>query len=222
MNIFPTLNIFTKFEEKIVYRFKNNKLIKNIEVIDKNSLERYRKLSMFEIARKTLFIFCANPIVLIFKMSFNVVQMGFDFIKVNVDSTIDMARDLSQNKIIKMCETYLISRIDLVKYLIEDIICIVRAPFYALALQLACPFSLLFPNQTRRVIAKIEKSWNYNMNVRFDFKKTKEVTKKSLWQSVIDILYYKKQYIAFYIAPCFQPIGSLKDKNVRSFKNVTN
>ena len=213
-------NIFPKFEERVVYRFKNYRLIKNIEVIDKNSLESYKKLSLFEIARKTLFIFLANPIVLVCKILFNIFQMGFDFIKVNVDSTIDMAKDLSQNKIIKMCETYLISRIDLIQYLIEDIICIVRAPFYAIALQLTCPFSLLFPNQTRRLIAKIEKSWNYDMSVKYDFKKTSEINAKSFFQALVDILVYKKQYIAFYIAPCFQPRGSLKDRNILFHKKL--
>jgi len=215
-----SLNPFTTFEEKVVYRLINNRLIKNIEVVDKNSLETYRKLSWYEIARKTLFIFLANPIVLFFKIIFNVFQMGFDFIKSNVDSTIDMGRDLTQGKIIKMCATYLISRIDLLKYLVEDIICIIRAPFYSLAIQLICPFSLLFPNQTRRLIAKIEKSWNYNMDVNHDFKKTKEMKIKSFFDSALDVLLKKKQYIAFYIAPCFQPRGSLNDKNVRRIEST--
>ncbi|NGX35155.1 MAG: hypothetical protein K1060chlam1_01525 [Candidatus Anoxychlamydiales bacterium] len=212
MKILPS-NLFSTFELIEVVKVKNYELVKKIEVLDTKTLDRYRNQTMFEIARKACFIFLCNPIVLVMKISFNVLQMGFDFVKVTIDSTIDMAVALKNKEIIKVIEIYAISRIDFIQYVAQDIVYIIRAPFFALALQFATLFTLISPNRARKAIAKIERSWNYNMGVSYDYRNNPDFKEKSLFRAFFETLLNRNESVVFYLAPCFQP-GSLKDKHV--------
>jgi len=219
MSLISPLNHFTTpWQKYIVYTVKDKKLVKNIEIIDPNTLERYTDDSMISIARKASLIFFFNPILLFCKLSFNVIQMGFDFAKVTIDSTIQMAKDIRDGDIIKICETYLLSRIDLFRYLGEDIVYIVRAPFYALAMQFASVYGIFAPRNGRKVLAKIEKNWNFNQSIKKDFRQYYKNISRPFYEVLFDIFLERKQGVVFYLAPCFQPLGSLKDRHIIDYR----
>ncbi|NGX53280.1 MAG: hypothetical protein KR126chlam5_01593, partial [Candidatus Anoxychlamydiales bacterium] len=70
--------VFSTFEEKEVVKVKNYKLVKKIEIIDTKTLDRYKKLSMYEMARKATLVFLFSPALLALKVTFNVLQIVFD------------------------------------------------------------------------------------------------------------------------------------------------
>ncbi|NGX52214.1 MAG: hypothetical protein KR126chlam5_00510, partial [Candidatus Anoxychlamydiales bacterium] len=99
------------------------------------------------------------------------------------------------------------------KNLAQDTIYIVRAPFFAIALQFASLFILVSPNRARKAIAKIEKSWNYNMGLSYHYRNNKGFKENSLLSALFNTLLDRKEDVVFYLAPCFQP-GSLNDKHI--------
>jgi len=219
MSSLNPLNLFTTpWQKNIVYKLKDNQLVKRTEIIDLNTLERYRDDTVGSMARKACLVFFFNPILLVCKLSFNVLQMGFDFAKVTIDSTIEMAKDIRDMDIIKICETYLLSRVDLVRYLGEDIVFIVRAPFYAIAMQFASVYGIFDPNNGRKMLAKIEKNWNFNMSVKKDYRYNVKMISRPFYKSLFDIFLNRRQDVAFYLAPCFQPLGSLKDRDIIDYR----
>jgi len=223
MKILP--KFFSSFEEKEVVKVKNYKFVKKIEIIDTNTLDRYKKLSMYEMARKAMFIFLFTPALLALKVTFNVLQMVFDcssyfftywtMAKALGNGLIDFitGKSLVNKNISKVFELSITSRVDIFKNLAQDTIYIVRAPFFAIALQFASLFILVSPNRGRKAIAKIEKSWNYNMGLSYDYRHNKDFKEKSLLRALFETLLDRKEDVVFYLALCFQP-RSLKDKHV--------
>lgn len=213
MRILPA-NLFSTFERIDVVKVKNYQVSDPKPMIrDSKTLDLYRDQTMFEIARKALFIFLCNPIVLVMKISFNVLQMGFDFAKITIDSTIDMAIHLKNKEMMKVFEVYAVSRIKFVQFIAQDIVYIVRAPFFAVAMQFATLLTLISPNRCRKAIAKIERSSNYNMGISYDYRNNPDFKEKSLVRAFYETLLNRNKRVVFYLAPCFQP-SSLKDAHV--------
>jgi len=220
-------NIFSTFEEREVVKIKNFEFVKKIEVIDLKTLDRYKKLSNFEIARKVAFIFLFNPVVLVLKITFNLLQMGFDCFSY-VFSYVKMAKalangakdfftkkDIVNKSFLQVFELSVTTRVDIFKNLAQDIIFIVRAPIYAIAIQFATFITLLSPYRARKAIAKIERSWNYDLDLSYDYKKNDDFKNNTLIKALYITLLKRNQSIVFYLAPCFQP-GSLNDRHVIS------
>lgn len=212
MKISP--KVFSTFKEYEVVKVKNYKLVKRIEVIDVDSknLDRYKKLSMHEMARKATFIFLFSPVLLALKVSFNVLQIVFDCSSYFL-SWLTMGKALADARILKIFEIAITSRVDFFMNIAQDIIFIVRAPFFTIALQFAALFTLISPNRGRKAIAKIERSWNYNMGRSYDYKNNKGFKENTLLSALFNTLLDRKEDVVFYLAPCFQP-GSLKDKHI--------
>jgi len=210
MKILP--KIFSTFEEREVVKVKNYEVVKKIEVIDLNTLDRYKKLSLHEMARKALFIFLFSPALLALKVTFNVLQMVFDCTSYFL-SWFTMGKALADAKILKIFEISIISRVDFFKNIAQDVIYIIRAPFFAIAMQFSALFILVSPNSARKAIAKIERRWNYNMDLSYDYRNNKEFKEESLINALFNTLYDRKENVVFYLAPCFQP-GSLNDKHI--------
>ncbi|NGX62779.1 MAG: hypothetical protein KR126chlam6_00179 [Candidatus Anoxychlamydiales bacterium] len=214
----PSLNI-TRFREDTVVSVKKDLSIREkIEVIDLTNFERYRKHTYFETLRKAAFVFLFSPAIMCLKISFNILLIGFDCFKGFWNSSATMLDDFVHLRIIKLVENYCISRIELVQYLVEDVIFIVRVPFYTLALQFASIFTIAFPNHGKKLIANIERKSNYNMDITYHFTNNKEFKNKTLIRAIFNTLLHRDQKVVFYLAPCFQPIGKLTDVNVISPK----
>ncbi len=213
-------SICPNWQEKIVYKIKNNTLVKRVEVIDLNTMKRYKKDSMQSLAIKAFLVFLFNPILLFLKIAFNFFQMGFDFAKVTIDSSLDMAFAIKDRKLLKIFEIYIISRIDFIKYIAEDVIAIVKAPFYALGIQIASLYTIFFPSSGRKFIGDIERSWNNNKSLKHDYRYNKETQNKPLYKVLWNIFLKRDESVVFYLAPCFQTLGSLKDKDIVSYSDI--
>ncbi|MFA6118758.1 MAG: hypothetical protein WCT85_07260 [Parachlamydiales bacterium] len=187
---------------------------KKIQLIDLNTQERYKNDPAYDAVAKITLVFLLNPIVMFSKMAFNVGQIGYDFTKSFFFSSLNMFDDFWHGRIIKIFEEYVVSKIILFEYLAEDIINIVKAPFFAVAIQFACLFAVISPNNAKKMIAKIEKGWNLGLDVKHDFRHMEEFKDRKLL-SFIGNLFNKRNEISFYMAPCFQPIGMLSDKNIK-------
>lgn len=217
-----SLNNFSpRFQQRVVYKIKDATLVRNIEIIDLNTMKRYKNESMQSIAKKAFFIFLFNPLVLFLRIAFNVFQMPFDFVKMTIDSSIDTAIAFRHGKIIKIFEIYITSKIDLVRYLAEDIISIVSAPFYSLGIQIASIFTIFFPLEGRKIVADIERSWNRNKSAKqHDFRYSKETQNKPWYKVIFEMLLTRNENIVLYMAPCFQSLGSLDDKRVIYYSDI--
>lgn len=221
--IFPSLNITRFYKDTVIAVTKKDLSIKKrVEVIDSTNLDRYRNHTYFETLRKAVFIVLFSPIVMCLKISFNILQMGFDVFNGLWSSTADMWDNFVNFRIIKLTEDYLISRIELSQYLLEDIFFIVRAPFYTIALQFASIFTIAFPNHGKKLIANIERCSNFNMDITYNFTNNNDFKNKTLIKSIFNTLLKRNQEIVFYMAPCFQPIGNLSDYNVIAPKKIIN
>ncbi len=214
MKILP-FKIFSTFEEKEVVKIKNYEIIKKIEVIDiaSKTLNRYKKLTNLEIARKVMFIFLFNPVVLTLKIFFNVLQICFDCFSYFF-SYFTMAKALANKNIFKIFEISITSRIDILKHIAQDIIYIIRAPFFAIFIQFATLITLISPMRARKIIAKIERSWNYDLPLCYDYRNKKDFKEKPLFRALFNTLLHRKEDVVFYLAPCFQPLGSLNDRYI--------
>jgi len=210
--------LFSDFRRVAVYETQkiDDKTVvkKKIQLIDLSEQQRYKNEPAFDAIAKITLVFLANPIVMFSKIIFNVVQIGFDFTKSYFCSSLNMLDDLRHGRIIKIFEEYVVSKIILFEYVAEDLINIVKAPFYAIAIQFACLFAVVSPNNAKKIIAKIEKGWNLGLDVKHDFRNMEEFKSKKLL-SFISNMFNKRNEISFYIAPCFQSLGTLKDKNIK-------
>jgi len=201
------LNLFSKWQNKLVAEIKNDSLIKTIQVIDLKTLQRYKKESMQSIAEKALYVFLLNPIVTFLRITFSFVQMAFDFFIVSVDSSVEMFKAIKKRKIIKIFEIYVISRINFVKYIAEDTIDIKKSLFCSFRMQLDSLFAIFHPLDGRKIVANLERNWNNNKNIEDDLKNKirKDPIYKVLWKILL-----KREEIVYYLASDFQPLGGFK------------
>ena len=102
---------------------------------------------------------------------------------------------------------------------------LIKAPFYSIALQVICIFSVLFPHQGRNVYAEVEYSWcsglpkekdirhvlidqfrglSKRKDIQYVFVLKMQILFKHFFRAVFD---YKDNY-TFYSAYCFQPQSS--------------
>ncbi|NGX56178.1 MAG: hypothetical protein K1060chlam5_00415 [Candidatus Anoxychlamydiales bacterium] len=233
-------NILTKstFEKKVVVIKKNDRNIQKIEIIDK-SLEstskdcRYKDLSYYQIALKTTNLFFYNPIHVFLKMSYNLSMIGFDFVDQNVKFVVYSLKDLYtavsdpykiDSKIVflalqNIIKNYVVTRFLMTKYWIEDAINIIKAPIYGVAIQVTLLFTLIYPNDGRKLISVLFKSWNNNISRKRDFRIVDDKDKYSI------IFFYRvisnrENPYTFYPFSQLQVIGSLKDKDIVHFKTL--
>jgi hypothetical protein len=218
MKIFAC-NFYPNWQQKIVCSKNGNNLLKRIEIIDLNTMQRYKEKSIQHVALKAFLIFLFNPLLIFLKIVINVFQIAFDFAAVSVSSSVDMAIAFKEMDLFKIFKIYLISKIDLIKYIAEDIINIVKAPIFGFGMQLAAFFTIFFPDVGRKFIGVIERKWNHNKELQFDIIKNHHGQKyllKFFWDTLIN----RDKNVVFYLAPCFQSIGSLKDKNIVSYSDI--
>ena len=138
-----TLSIFSHWEKKDVHRFSisdRNRIISNIEIIDTNTLLRYRNEDKLDIAIKCYLIFLVNPIVLVGKLLFHCIQLGYDFIELQIKSYLEISKDFQSKKLFKILKKCIFNEVDFLKYLLEDIAHIIRAPIFSLVIQLSSFF----------------------------------------------------------------------------------
>ena len=172
--------VFSAFEEYEVVKVKNYKLVKKIEIIDVDSknLDRYKKLSMHEMARKATVIFLFNPALLALKVSFNVLQIVFDCSSYFL-SWFTMGKALADARILKIFEIAITSRVDFFKNIAQDIIYIIRAPFFLLLFKME-PFSILLLRiGGGKLMLKFKKIGNKIMNFFMDYRINKTLKKNS-------------------------------------------
>lgn len=216
------ISFFPNWEQKLVYKIRNSKLVENVELIDTKTLQRYPKDVLYNTAQKAFLIFLFTPVLMFFKIAFNCAQMAFDYAKSYIESTVVMAKALKNRDIIKILETVVTSRIDFARYIAEDIIAIVRAPFYTLAIEFAAIFTMFYPTQGIKIIADLERSWNNNISVKFDYRYNEEAQKLPLYKLFWNIMLNRKENIVFYLAHCIQSHGYLNDKHIVWYQDIQN
>ncbi|MBN2479578.1 MAG: hypothetical protein JXA94_05060 [Parachlamydiales bacterium] len=210
-----TQYFFSTWDVKEVLRYsssKNSKAkkIRQIEIIDMQNLDRYRYEPKLKVAIKCFLIFLANPLVTFFKMFFNMLQFAYDNLKYNFECTLILAQ-LKTTKSQDVFQKIILNRIQLFKDLLEDVAFIIRAPIFALALQFASVFGIIFPYDGKKMISSIEKSWHGDFTYKNDFRHMFE-DKSQLSELVSEA--FKNRNVTFYLSLCFQPIGNLKDQNI--------
>jgi hypothetical protein len=156
------------------------------------------------------------------RIAFNFGQIGTDFIQSYFFGGSFIVKDLLHFRIIKLVENYIKSTIYLYQYVAEDVINIVKAPFYAIAIQMACFIVLVSPNDARKVIGNIERHWNMGVDWKQDFRYHKDFKDERYVKVAYKVIVDRRQDVAFYMAACFQPRGSLLDNKISNVNRVDN
>jgi hypothetical protein len=228
----------TSFVKNVVILKKNNTQIEKIELIDpelkdKNLDCRYEDLDYKSVAFKCVGLFLYNPIHLVLKMVYNLSMLGFDFVDQNFKFAYLTIFDfysitkaifkidikiifLSFKNIIK---NYVSTRYLMTKYWIDDGLNFIKAPVYAVAIQVLCIFTLIYPNEGRKKISYVFKNWNNHISRSRDFRVVEDKDKYSIFFFTRVILNRENPY-TFYPFSVMQALGSLKDKNVIEFKHL--
>lgn len=80
-------------------------------------------------------------------------------------------------------------------------------------MQFAALIAIVSPNRARKAIAKIERRWNYSMDLSYDYTRSKDFKNKPLLKALFETLVNRNESVVCYLAPCFQ-YGSLNDKHI--------
>lgn len=100
------------------------------------------------------------------------------------------------------------------KQLVKSLWLVVRSPLFMLAMQSAALYGIAVPVEGRRVCGVIEKKWKGGLPLERDvgFKQRSEDAYHFFWRACTSADFSD----AFYLAECFQPLGSLNDPSVVS------
>lgn len=93
--------------------------------------------------------------------------------------------------------------VDLTNVLVGGICSVIRAPFYAIALQVAAIYAIFCPYEGRQIVADVERSWHYPCIEKDDIA-FKENTQIDSFDSLLYVLNNKVHFLFF----CFQPHGT--------------
>ncbi len=217
-------SICSDWSEKIVVRLRDDEQFIMKEIVNEKG-DRYRYDAIQNVAKKCLVIFLLTPAVCFIRISINALQIGFDFAHVNFLATVQILKQLFHLKVIDAVKTYFETRALMTEYMIEDIAKIIRAPVFAIGIQLASLFGIFKPYEGRRLVAFLEEKSNYgasrNEDFRYVYKKQFEPQDTTCWnvfKSYVKFTYYalskRDEPVVWYTARCFQSIGSLSDKNI--------
>jgi hypothetical protein len=228
----------TSFEKNVVIIEKKNNKIEKIELIDtelknKNVDCRYEDLEYKKVALKCMGLFLYNPIHTVLKMIYSLSMLGFDFVDQNFKFAYLTLLDcyeiskaifkvdlkivqLSLKNIIK---NYLVTRVLMTKYWIEDGLNFIKSPIYAVSIQVLCLFTLIYPNDGRKKISYVFKNWNNHISRSRDVRLVNDKDKYSIFFFKRVILDRDNPY-TFYPFREIQSLGSLKDKNVVEYKHL--
>lgn len=214
-----SINFCSTWQVKNIYQIKNFSIKKTVELVELETGKRYKNDSIQEIANKALLVFLFNPIVLFLKIAFNLFQMTFDFVKITKQCFNEINTTFREKKINKIFKIFVDSLILLSKYLFEDAICIIKAPFFSLAIEIASIFTIFIPIQGRKIISDLERLWNQNKSSKLDYRLNKDAKTKPFFEFLWSTLKNRNENVAFYMALCFQPIGNLKDRHIIWYSN---
>lgn len=184
---------------------RNGKKETRIEIIDPNGM-RYVHEEMGVTAIKCFMLLIGTPIFLGLNIFWHALRTPIATLAAPLVSLVKLIRNPTWIQTKEFVKD-LLWNIPL--FFIKGMWNIVRAPFYAIAMEFAALYGVFKPIEGRSLIAKIERGWHRLSRVEDIRYEEKEVDCSLILKVAGD----KDFHATFYLAHCMQPFGNLSDQS---------
>ncbi len=177
------------------------------EIIDLKTENRYSHESMSITAFKCFELVVGIPLYLATYIGWNLIRMPLIAVGTIL---VSLARLIAHPNKIQCVQLLKDIAWTAPKRIIEDIWTVVRAPFYAIAMEFAAIYGVFKPVEARKMMGQIERSWHQysrKHDVRYQ-----DPNLDPLF--ILKALTDKDFDRTFYIAECMQPYGNLNDPHI--------
>jgi hypothetical protein len=174
-----------------VERKKDNRIIHKTEIVNLLTYQRYYDEPKYVVSFKCLMILPGNLFHFSGTVLWNMVQIIVDLGKLFYN-------------LLTSCRTLKDKFIEVVLDVTDDLTNIVRSVFYSFSIATVAIWGIFMPYLARETIASLEYNWNHCIG------RDKVM---NIANNIFDSFLHKRKSV-FYLAHCFQPLGSLRSLDI--------
>lgn len=156
------------------------------------------------VAAKSLLIFCITPLYLAGMICAHLLKTASDILSIFWKVLPQLIKDLSaKGPGASFGNTMMAVFIEIPLEIGADLLRICRSPFFAVALEIACLYTMISPYEGRKWIGKIENLWHEGLHYHLDVRDTDPA------RCFEEIVYDGK---ILFLGICMQRMGNIHDK----------